>query len=127
MHFIIKHLKMFQKIKKDKPSKPHDLVTLERFPKGLSCRSALVPPGIGNLPEVKGRTSEYLVSYCWEACPTVPAIKEIKDSQGRVIEVVEVGKGYVSMRDGPPPLPPRVKRKAIYAEIGQRLKLECPK
>ena len=108
------------------PSKPVRLPILHEYASGVPCRSTILPPLIANLNEIKLRHSENEVAYCFNPCPTVSAIKQIKDVMGNVVDVVKTGHGLRSMMDGRPTFPPMVVRKTVYQEVGKPLIIECP-
>jgi len=66
------------------------------------------------------------VDYCYEPCPTLPAIEVVTDVDGRQVEVVDISRGFRSIRAGPPKLPPLVKRRVFFEVVGTSTILECP-
>ena len=106
--------------------KPVDVPNLASYPDGVPCRSTALPPVVAALDEIALRHSETQITYCFQPCPTVSAIKQIKDTMGNVVEVVKTGHGFRSMMEGRPTFPPLVKRKTVYQEVDAPLVLECP-
>lgn len=115
-----------KKLDQDKPIKPEHIHWFDQFKDGLPCRSSLLPLSVKGLKEIKYRKSEILMGYCFKPCPTLPPIKTYTDAKGKVLEVVKIHKGFVSMREEVPKLPKMVKRKMIYEKRGRRIKLDCP-
>ena len=111
---------------RDKPVKPVEVPNLQHYRNGVPCRSTVLPKQIADIDEIKYRYSETQVGYCYVACPTVQPVKKIRDKLGNVVEVVNTGAGFVSMKEGKPRLPSIVKRKTIYHEAGKPLAIECP-
>lgn len=99
---------------------------LTHYIDGIPCKSSALPTGIKRLNVVKKRRNEIDWEYCFEACPTQPPILYITDSDQNVIEVVETGKGYLSIKGDKPEFSPKTKRKTIYKKVGHALWLECP-
>ena len=117
---------LLKKIQNHERIHPHDMPMIQHYPKGIPCRSALLPVKIAEIDVIKNRYSENQVGTCYKTCPSVPAITEIKDQDGNVVETVETGKGMVSMRDGPPKLPDLPKRKVLYKTRKSKLAISCP-
>ena len=117
---------MVKKIDPTLPVFPIDIPTMHLYPDGMPCRSSALPENVARVDEIKMRKSETLMEYCFEPCPTEPTIQKVTDSLGNVIEVVETGKGFRSMKEAKPTFPPLVKRKTVYQEEGKQLIIECP-
>ena len=105
---------------------PVHVPRLRQYADGVPCRSTALPRRIAALDAIRLRHSETQIGFCFQPCPTVSALKQIKDTMGNVVEVVKTGHGFRSMLDERPTFPPLVKRKTIYQEVGAPLVLECP-
>ena len=103
-----------------------DYDILATYPDGLPCRSTLVPIEVRRMKKLRLTASQNELEYCSEPCATPPPLTKIKDEHGNVVEVVETGKGFLSMRTKAPKMPPMVKRKTFYETRGTTTILECP-
>ena len=72
---IFKH--NFQKLSEKKPIKPQDVPRFKKYPLGIPCRSTVLPSFISQIPAVKQRKSETMISLCYVPCPTLPAVRNI--------------------------------------------------
>ncbi|XP_069125696.1 Ig-like V-type domain-containing protein FAM187A [Argopecten irradians] len=114
---------MVDKINSTKPVEPVDLPILELYPRGIPCRSTVLPSEIAKLRPIRRRQSETIMEYCLLTCPTVAPARIVTDKNGEVIEVIQPG--FYSMKERPP-LPPMVKRKVLFEDTRKSVILKCP-
>lgn len=104
-----------------------DLSFLRKYPKGVPCQSLLLPDSIAQIPQIRNRSNEVQSAGCYQPCTTPVPVKVITDKNKQVVEVVEVAKGFVSLREGKLPKPPKlVKRSTTYRTVGSSVLLICP-
>ncbi|XP_021351112.1 Ig-like V-type domain-containing protein FAM187A [Mizuhopecten yessoensis] len=114
---------MVEKVNASDPVEPVDLPIIELYPRGLPCRSTVLPSQIARLRSIRLRQSETIVENCYRSCPTAAPPITVTDKNGNVLQVIQPG--YYSMKDKPP-LPRLVKRSVIYEETGKNIILKCP-
>lgn len=87
---------MVKKISDTKIVEPVDLPIMELYPRGIPCRSTVLPPSIAKLKRIKYRRSETILENCYMTCPTVAPPVMVTDKTGKVIEVLQPG--YYSIK-----------------------------
>ncbi|XP_060076776.1 Ig-like V-type domain-containing protein FAM187A [Ylistrum balloti] len=114
---------MVDKINDTDPVEPVDLPIIELYPRGIPCRSTVLPLDIARLKPIRRRQSETILEKCYQRCPTVAPPRVVTDKNGEVLQVIQPG--YYSLKEKPT-LPPMVKRSLIYEVTRKNLILKCP-
>ncbi|XP_052775889.1 Ig-like V-type domain-containing protein FAM187A [Mya arenaria] len=114
---------MVNKIHKERPITPVDVPIIFQYPKGVPCRSTVLPRAVAHLLGIRERKSELVQGKCSDPCPTTPGPVRVTDKTGKVVEVLAGGYHPIGRK---PNLPPLVIRKVRYAIKGTHIVLVCP-